>query len=115
MIKTDSKVQNEISETTEKSIKESYATQSRIGQNALIQSKVFEQAIKIMGDTIEDMDIEIQQKDNQRELLQNKIGLPDSIVIEGMNKLGLNEISSNRNGGRIIDKSNNSPNNHKYI
>ena len=34
-------------------------------QNPLIQSKVFEQATNTMGDTIEDMDIEIEQKDKK--------------------------------------------------
>ena len=28
-----------------------------MGQNTLIQSRVFEQALKLMGDTFEDMDI----------------------------------------------------------
>ena len=57
-----SKVQKEISQTLEKYIKELYATQSKIGQNALIQSKFFEQAIIILQDTIEDMGIEREQK-----------------------------------------------------
>ena len=65
VIKKFSKVQNEISQTIEKYNKESYATQAKIGQNALIQSKDFEQAVNIMGDTIEDMDIEIEQKKKQ--------------------------------------------------
>ena len=44
VLKKDSKGQNEISQTIER-YNESYATQSKIGQNALIQSKVFELAI----------------------------------------------------------------------
>ena len=39
----------------------------------------------MMGDTIEDMDIEIEQKDKKRELLENKIGLPVRKFIEDMN------------------------------
>ena len=50
-----------------------------IGKNALIQS---EQTIGIMGYTIEDMDLET-------EISENKIVLPDSKVLEEMNKLGL--------------------------
>ena len=46
------------------------------------------------------MDIEIVQKDNKIEFLDNKIGLPDSEVIEETNRLGLNEISSKRKGDR---------------
>ena len=47
-----------------------------------------------MGDTIEDTDIEKEQKDNKIETLENDIGLPDCEVIEEMNKLGLNKMSS---------------------
>ena len=110
-----SKVQKEISQTLEKYIKELYATQSKIGQNALIQSKFFEQAIIILQDTIEDMGIEREQKDNEIESLENRIGLLDSKVNEEMIKLGLNKTSSERKSDRIMDRLNISPNNHKYI
>ena len=83
------KFQNELSQTIEENFKESYPTQSKLTQNDLIPSKVFEQAINIIGDTIEDMDIEIEQKDNKTEILDIKRGLPDSKVIEEKNKLGL--------------------------
>ena len=46
-----------------------------------------------MGDTIEDMDIEIEQKDNKLEFLENKTWSPDSKIIEEMNRLGINKIS----------------------
>ena len=85
-----SKVRNEISKTIEKKkYIESYSAQSKIGQNASYQSKVFEQAINIIGDTIENMDIQKEQKDKRIEFLEIKIGLPDFKVIEEMNKLGL--------------------------
>ena len=71
-IKINSKVQNEITQTIGKNNKESDLTQPKIGQNAFIQSKVFEQAINIMGDNIEDMDVEIEQEDKKIELLENK-------------------------------------------
>ena len=45
IIKKDSKIQKGLRQTNKKYNKESYSTQSRIGQNALIQNKVFEQAI----------------------------------------------------------------------
>ena len=64
-IKKDLNVQNEISQTIEKYNKESFTTRSQIGQNALIRNKVFDQAIEIMGHTINDMDKEIEQKDNK--------------------------------------------------
>ena len=63
-MKKDSNVQNEISQTIENNSKESYATQSKVEKNALKRSKVFEQAINIMGDTIEELDIEKEIKDN---------------------------------------------------
>ena len=49
-----------------------------------------------MGETIEDKDVEIEQKDSKIEFLENEIGLPDSKVIEEMNRLGLNKISSEK-------------------
>ena len=42
-----------------------------------------------MGNTTEDMNIEIEQKDNKIEFLEDKIGLPGCKVIEEMNRLGL--------------------------
>ena len=66
-----------------------------------------------MGDTIEHMDIEIEQKDNKTEFLENKIGLTVCKVFEEMNKLGLNKVSSKRKGNRIKDRLNNSLKNHK--
>ena len=63
IIKEDLMVQNEISHTIESYNKEAYSTQSKTGQNGLVQSKVFEQVVNKMGGTVEDMDIEIEQKD----------------------------------------------------
>ena len=63
-----------------------------------------------MGDTIENMDIEIEQKNNKIEFLENRTGLPDSEVFEEINKLGLNK----RKAGRIMDGLHNALNNHKY-
>ena len=76
---------------------ESYATQSKVGQKALIQSKVFEQAINLLGDTFENMDTEIEQKDNKIEFLDNKIGITDFKVIEEMNRLGFEKYHPKEN------------------
>ena len=43
-----SKIQNEKTQTIEKYNKGSFSTLSKIGQNALIQNKVFEQAMNIL-------------------------------------------------------------------
>ena len=114
IMRKDSKIQNELSQTVEKYNKESYSTQSKIGQNALFQSQVFEQAIEIMGDSFEDMDIEIEEKDEKIEFL-GKNRLPDSEDIEHMNKLRFKKISSERKGDSVMDRLKNSLKNHKYI
>ena len=44
-----------------------------------------------MGDTINDMDVEIEQKDNKKLFQENKIGVTDDKVIEEMNRLDLNK------------------------
>ena len=68
-----------------------------------------------MWDTIEDMDIKIEQKDNKIEFLEYNIGLQGCKNIQEMNKLGLNKLSSERNCDRIMDRLNILLNNHKYI
>ena len=103
-----------MSQTLEKNIKESFSTQASIGRNGSVQSTAFEQAIIIIGDTIEDVDIEIEQKHKKIEVLENKIRLPDSKVVEEMKKVELLEISSKKSD-RIMDKLNDSLNIHKYF
>ena len=49
-----------------------------------------------MGETISDMDIELEQKDNKIRFLENRIGIPDSKVIEEMNRLDLNKKSNRK-------------------
>ena len=44
---------------------ESFSTRSQKDQNAFSKSKVFKQAINNMGETISEMDIELEQKDNK--------------------------------------------------
>ena len=68
-----------------------------------------------MGETISDMDMEIEQKDNKIQCLEDKIGIPDSKVIEEMNRLDLNKISSKEKNDRIMNRLNKTLNNHKYI
>ena len=46
-----------------------------------------------MGDTRDDMDIEIEQKDNKISFLENKIGVTDDKVIEEMKRLDLDKIT----------------------
>ena len=95
IIKKDANIHNEISQTFDKYNKESSSKRSQIAQSALIQNNVFKQATSNMGETLSDMDKEIEQKDNKIQFQADKIGIPDSKIIEEMNRLDLNEISCN--------------------
>ena len=50
-----------------------------------------------MGETISDMDKELEQKDNTLQLLEDKIGIPHSKIVEDMKRLHLNILSSKIN------------------
>ena len=93
IIQKDTKIQNDISNIVDKYNNQSYPTKSILGKNALIQSSIYKEAISIMGDTIINMDVEIEQKDNKISFLENKIGVTDDKVIEEMNRVDLNKIS----------------------
>ena len=114
-IEKDLDMQNGFSQTIDRYNKESFSTRSQIGQNALIQSKVFKQAVNIMGETISDMDMEIEQKDNKIQFLETKMGMPDSKVIEEMNRLDLNKTSCKEKNDRIMNRLIKTLTNHKYI
>ena len=45
-----------------------------------------------MGETISDMDLQLQQKDNKTQFLEDKIEIPVSKVIEEMIKVDLSKI-----------------------
>ena len=115
IIKQDVNIQKEISQTIDKYNKESFSTRSQIGQNSLIQSKVFKQAINIMGETISDIDVETEQKDTKIQFLEDKIGIPDSKLIEEVNRLVFNKISCKEENNRIMNRLNKVLHNHKYI
>ena len=68
-----------------------------------------------MGDNTEDMDIEIEQTDKKTDLLENTLGFPDSEVIEKMNRMGLNNLSSKQKDDMNKNRLNISLNNHKNI
>ena len=92
-IKKDTKIQNDISQTIEKYNKESFSTRSQIGQNALIQSKIFKQAIEIMVILLM-IWIKRLNKKYKISFLENRIGVTDDKVVEEMNRLDLNKISN---------------------
>ena len=115
IIKKDANIQNEISQKIDKYNKESFPTRSQIVQKALIQSKDFKKAKNFMGEKISDMVMVKEQKDNKVQFLEDKIGVPDSKVIEEMNRLDLNKISCKEKNGRILNRLNKTLHNHKYI
>ena len=67
-----------------------------------------------MGDTISDMTIELEQKDNKIQFLEDEIGTPDPKIVEEMNGLDLNKISSKDKCERIMDTLNKTLKNQKY-
>ena len=115
IIQKDTKIQNDISNIIDKYNNQSLATRSKLGQNALIQSSIYKEAINIMGDTINDMDIELEQKDNKISFLGNKIGVTDDKIIEEMNRLDLNKITDKEKNNRIMNRLNKTLNKHNYI
>ena len=68
-----------------------------------------------MGETISDMDIEVEQKDNKVHFLEDKIGIPDSKIIEDMNRLDLHRLSSKERNDRFLNSLSKTLNNHKYV
>ena len=115
IIQKHTKIQNDISNIVNKYNNQSYATKSILGKNSLIQSSIFKAAINIMGDTIDDMDIEIEQKDIKISFLENKIGVTDDKVIEEMKRLDLDKITNKEKNNRIMNRLNKTLNKHKYI
>ena len=115
IIQKDTKTQNNISNIIDKYNNQSYATRSKLGENAIIQSSIYKEAINIMGDTINDMDVEIEHKVNKISFLENKIGVADNKVIEEMNRLYLNKISDKEKNNRIMNRLNKTFNKHNYI
>ena len=55
-----------------------------------------------MGETISDMDIEFEQKQNKTKFWEDKVGIPDSRVREKMNRLDLDKESSKEKNDRIM-------------
>ena len=59
-----------------------------------------------MGEITADLDIELEQKENKIQFLEDKIVITDSEVVEEMNRLGLKKISSKEKGDRIMNSLN---------
>ena len=68
-----------------------------------------------MGDTINDMDVEIEQKDNKISFLENKRGVTDDKIVEEMKRLDLNKITDKEKNNRIMYRLNKTLNKHNYI
>ena len=55
------------------------------------------------------------KKNKRTEFLRNTIVILDSELIDELNKLGLKEIPSGRKGDTVMDRIDESPENHKHI
>ena len=67
-----------------------------------------------MGETISDLDMEIEQKVNKIQFLEDKEGIQDSQVVKEMKRIDLNKISCEEKNGRIVNELNKTLTNHKY-
>ena len=114
-IQKDTKIQHDISNIVDEYNNQSYATKSILSKNALIQSSIYKEAINIMGDTITDMDVEIEQKDNKISFPENKIGVTDDKIVEEMKRLDLNKITDKEKNNRIMNRLNKTLNKHNCI
>ena len=86
-----------------------------MGQNAFLQSKVFKQAVNIIGEILSDMDKEKEHKNIRIHFLEDKKGIPDSKVLVEMNGLDPNKISNKEKNDGIMSRSNTALINHKYF
>ena len=71
-----------------------------------------------MDETKTDMDVETEQKDNKKQFLEDKMGIPDFKGVDEMKILDLGKISSRKQRkqkNRIMKKSNKTLNIHIYI
>ena len=68
-----------------------------------------------MGETIADMDVEIEERDNKISFLENKIGIADDKVVEELNNLDLKKTSYKEKCDRKMNRLNKTLNSHKYI
>ena len=66
-----------------------------------------------MDKTISDMDIEVEQKDNKTQFLEDEIGKPDSKVVGEMNRLDLYILS--KKGDKVMNRLNKTLNNQKKL
>ena len=60
------------------------------------------------------MSIELEQKNNKIQFLEDKLGMPDSKIVEEMHKLSLNKISRKDKCDRFMNRLNKTLNNHEY-
>ena len=74
---------------------QSYRKHSQRGQKALIQKRNDEQAIQIMGETLEDSDKETEVKDNKI-FLADQTGISDKQLLKEVRQVKLDEILNRR-------------------
>ena len=61
------------------------------------------------------MDIQLEQKDNKGQFLEDEIGMPLSKTVDEMKRLHLNKISSKNECDRVMNRLNKTLKNHKNL
>ena len=56
------------------------------------------------------MDIQLEQKDNKRQFLDDETGMPDSKIVDKMKRLHLNKITSKNESDRVMNRLNETAN-----
>ncbi len=92
----------------------SLTTQAESAKKFLKNNVILSKAINHMGETIADMDEEIEEKDNKITFLQNKIGISDKAVVKEMTKLNIKISDVDRNQ-RILKRLKITDDKHKMI
>lgn len=103
-VKNNKDVQKEIKHEVQKYSEQNLNTKNEIGKTMLIQNNVYKKAMYLMGDTIADMDEEIEIKDNKINYLENKIGMTDKEVVKEMKNKGIKLTEDKSRKDRILNR-----------
>ena len=87
-----------------------------INKKYLNMQKMFHKKLisTIMGEAISDKDVELEQKDNKIQILEEKRRIPDSKFVEEMKTLDLNKTWCKEENNKIMNRLYETLTNHKY-
>lgn len=114
-IKNDKDVQHEVQNAVLMYNNQNLSTKEELGRNMLIKNTIYNKAIYQMGDTIADMDIEIEEKDSKINYLEKKIGITDKEIIKEMSNKGIKLIKEEDRNKRILKRLNKNNEKHKQL